>query len=79
MKYKGYDICLSKGGGKAGKGFNKTGTVQVHEPFNSESYLLKKQIRYSVGDPTSLDKAMQKARAFVDDLVVKASESKSAS
>jgi hypothetical protein len=79
MKYKGYDIVLSSGGGKAGKGFNKTATVQVHEPFNAESYLLRKQIRYTVGDRASLEKAMQKARTFVDELVVKAGESKAAS
>lgn len=79
MKYKGYDIVPSSGGGKAGNGYNKTGTIQVRERFNSDSYLLKKQIRYKIGDPTSKFQAIQKARAFIDDLVVKAGESKAAS
>lgn len=79
MTYKGYEIADSRGGGKAGKGCNKTATVQVREPFNSTHYLLKKQIRYKVGDPTSRFRAIQKAREFIDNLVVKAGESKASS
>lgn len=73
MKYKGYEICTSCGGGKAGRGCNKTATVQVREPFNADTYLLLKQIRYTVADPASLQKAVHKARAFVDDRAMRSS------
>jgi hypothetical protein len=79
MTYKGYEIRESSGGGKAGRGCNKTGTIQVREPFNATHYLLKKQIRFTVGDPTSRLRAVQKAREHIDSLVVKAGESKAAS
>lgn len=66
MTYKGFEIADSRGGGKAGKGFNKTATIQVREPFNSDTYLLRKQIRYKVGDQTSRFRAVQKAREVID-------------
>jgi hypothetical protein len=79
MTYKGYEIRESSGGGKAGRGCNKTGTIQVREPLQPPYYLLKKQIRFKVSDPTSRFRAVQKAREHIDNLVVKAGESKAAS
>jgi hypothetical protein len=79
MKYKGYEIWTSTGGGKAGRGFNKTATVQVREWLQPPNYLLKKQIRFKVDDPESLVRAVKKAQAFIDDLVIKEGESKAAS
>lgn len=66
MTYKGFEIADSSGGGKAGKGLNKTATIQVRERLQPPNYLLRKQIRYTVGDPTSRFRAVQKAREFID-------------
>lgn len=65
--YKGYEIALSNSaGGKAGRGHNVTATVQVREPFNDESYLLKKQIRFKTGTGGGIA-AFHKAVKFVDE------------
>lgn len=79
MKYKGYEIWSSVGGGKAGKGHNVTATIQVREWLQPPNYLLKKQIRYKVNDHQSMLKAIDKAKKFIDELVIKEGESKSAS
>jgi hypothetical protein len=66
MKYKGYEITTaSQRGGKAGRGRNKTTTLQVREPA-SGGYLLKKQIRYRVGDAHGYGGALHKAKLWVD-------------
>jgi hypothetical protein len=76
MNYKGFKIVQSNSrGGKAGRGCNKTATIQVHEDFNATSYLMIKQITFTVGNEESRQKAVQKARDFIDKLppkVVKA-------
>ena len=45
-------------GGKAGKGFNKTSTIQV---FNLTKSCIIKQFKYTVGD--GLSKAIAKVKA----------------
>jgi len=51
-------------GGKAGRGRNKTSTVQVFEVIGDFGYL-KKQIRFDVNDFQSHERAKEKARAWV--------------
>lgn len=69
MNYKGFKIVQSDSrGGKAGRSCNKTATIQVHEDFNATSYLMIKQIRFTVGNEESRQKAVQKARDFIDKL-----------
>lgn len=63
-KYKGKIIkTANPTGGKAGKGYNITSTVQVIDPSD---YALKKQVRFKVGDRESLRRAWQKAKDFID-------------
>lgn len=50
-------------GGKAGKGYNKTSTIQV---IHLESGMLLKQYRFNMDDPMSLNAAYSKADSFVD-------------
>ena len=69
MFYKGYYIVPSKGGGKAGKGRNKTASVQVLKPVGNGNQMMK-QVRYTVGDSDSQNKAIRKAIAKVDELTV---------
>lgn len=67
ITHKGFQIALaSDRGGKAGKGCNKTSTVQVRWPCNG-GYTVEKQIRFRVGDDASLKKAVTKALQFADD------------
>jgi hypothetical protein len=69
MNYKGFKIVQSNPrGGKAGRGCNKTATIQVHEDFNATSYLLIKQVRFTVGDDASRQRAIQKAKDHIDKL-----------
>lgn len=64
MKYKGYTITTARPtGGKAGKGCNKTSTVQVFGPGGTT---LEKQFRFKVGGTLSFDTAWQKAKDWVD-------------
>ena len=53
-------------GGKAGKGFNKTETIQVIEKINN-GYLIKKQFRYYTNDNLSRHKAIVKAEKYISD------------
>lgn len=72
MQYRGYTIAESRPtGGKAGKGHNKTATIQVREPAGDSGYLLKKQFRFPVDDDFKCKMAYQKAKAFVDNLLEK--------
>lgn len=65
--YGGYEIAQSNGrGGKAGKGRNKTATIQVRESVRPGEYLLKAQFRYTVGNSQSQSNAHAKARAWID-------------
>lgn len=72
MKYKGYEIkCANPSGGKAGRGCNKTTTIQVLEPFGEDGYLLKKSFSFSTQDRMAEQLkivAMSKAKKFVDQL-----------
>lgn len=45
-------------GGKAGKGHNKTSTIQV---FDTETWCIVKSFRYTVGDRESYRTAVEKA------------------
>jgi len=66
MKYKGYIIAESKPtGGKAGKGHNKSATIQVRECTNG-GFFLYKQFRYVFSDLQSKNGAIIKAMSFVD-------------
>jgi hypothetical protein len=55
-----YEIHAPTSGGKAGKGNNRTSTVQVR--LGNQ---LKKQIRYTVGKPKARELAIDKARSFI--------------
>jgi hypothetical protein len=66
-KYRGYLIMESSGGGKAGKGRNRTASIQVSEPA-PHGCLVKKHFRYNVGDGESKGKAIEKAYSYIDDL-----------
>lgn len=58
---KNYSVRLARSsGGKAGKGNNKTSTIQVWY----EGYLVVKQIRYNVGDKESEGIAIKKAVSY---------------
>jgi len=66
--YRGYVIkTANPTGGKAGKGFNKTSTVQV---LNQDNMLIK-HFRYQVGDPASYLTAVFMALTYVDELIKK--------
>lgn len=53
-------IRIPTSGGKAGKGRNKTGTVQV-----LVDQMLRRQYRFRVGDQESLDRAWARALALL--------------
>ena len=60
-----YRIELAKQtGGKAGKGNNRTSTVQVRQVFDG-GYAVAKQFRFVVGSQESLRMAIKKAQAWV--------------
>jgi hypothetical protein len=62
MKYKGYTIRAARStGGKAGKGRNKTSTVQV-----LKDDMLVKAVRFKVDSAESWTKARTKAKAWID-------------
>lgn len=66
MQYKDYEISTSnQRGGKAGRGHNKTSTVQVRKPIPN-GYLLEKAYRYRVGDAHGYSNALHKAKLWVD-------------
>lgn len=65
MIYKGYIIHKPDTGGKAGKGFNKTSTLQVRKPVLS-GYLQKAKFRFLVGDAESETKAIENAKKWID-------------
>lgn len=61
MVLNGYKIRLPTSGGKAGKGRNRTSTVQV-----LKDGCLKAQFRFLVDDINSYHLAMQKAKDFAE-------------
>ena len=67
--YRGHTIADSNGlGGKAGRGCNRTATVQVRKALWGGDYLLLKQVRYFVDKPGARQAAAEKARAYVDSI-----------
>lgn len=64
--YAGYIIRTSHGGGKAGRGKNRTMTLQATLPFPA-GYLLKKQAKFIVGNHKSYDTALAKIVKWIDD------------
>lgn len=59
--YRGFQLHVPQSGGKAGKGRNKTGTVQVRY-----SGQIMKQFRFDRFSTENYFKAVDKARAYVD-------------
>lgn len=57
--FNGFEIHLPMSGGKAGKGCNKTGSIQIRDGFR-----ILKQFRFQVGKQPSYMKAIDKAKAF---------------
>lgn len=81
IDYKGYTIRLARQtGGKAGKGYNKTSTVQIVEKFGFDGLLERvvKMVRYEVGKPGELEKAIDKAKQKIDQMTEQAHEKESA-
>ena len=69
MQYNGYEIKQAqKTGGKAGKGHNKTSTIQVQESVPA-GYTIKKHFRYEVRNIASKQNAIQRAKDFVDQMI----------
>ena len=70
MQTKSFHICDARPtGGKAGKGNNKTSTVQVFDDTDTDCAFLIKMFRFKVGDLQSYVKAKQKARTYVKALL----------
>jgi hypothetical protein len=64
--YKGHVVqTASSTGGKAGKGCNKTSTIQV---FKEGGQVIVKAFRFNVGNDESFKSAVRKARVFIDTL-----------
>lgn len=57
----GYSIHLPTTGGKAGKGHNKTSTLQLRRD-NGDTFIIVGQARFEVADPESRRKALSKLR-----------------
>ena len=64
------EIRIPTTGGKAGKGRNKTGSVQVIERLDSGGYLLKKNFRFQRLSLISYEKALEKAKKWIDENTV---------
>lgn len=62
----GLEIWESGTGGSAGKGSNKTASIQVRKPEGKGGYILLKTIRYTINDEKSKDTAIFKARMFAN-------------
>jgi hypothetical protein len=55
----GYEFHVPTSGGKAGKGCNRTSTIQLRMGNR-----IIKQFRFTLDDPASRTKAIRKAKAF---------------
>ena len=65
--YGGYQIATCNGrGGKAGIGHNRTTTIQVREPLQPGSFLLRAQFRYEVASSSARSAAIMKAHRWVE-------------
>lgn len=68
MDYKGYRIVNAlPTGGKAGKGHNKTSTIQVLDRATGRYRTMLKMFRYTVAKPCDRDRAVSKAMAWIDE------------
>jgi hypothetical protein len=66
LSEKGYDIrTANDAGGKAGRDKNRTSTLQVTFKDSPSGYLLKKQVRYIVGDGESYQNALVKCLEWI--------------
>jgi hypothetical protein len=69
IEYNGYVIAEANArGGKAGRGHNRTSTIQVRQPLQGDNYLLKKQIRYTTVSKESKAGAILTAKQYIDGL-----------
>jgi hypothetical protein len=64
MEYKGYTIVETKGYQKVAR---KTSTIQVREPLG-ESFILRKKIKFLVESLERRDRAIKRAKQFIDDI-----------
>lgn len=70
MDYKGFYIVESARHGKACKGLKKTSSIQIRNSYDLDgSYILMKQIRFIIGDQKSKERAIVKAKEFIDKLI----------
>jgi hypothetical protein len=58
-KLHGYEFHVPESGGKAGKGCNKTSSIQVRK-----GGVIEKNIRFTLADPASCTAAIEKAKRF---------------
>lgn len=65
----GYEIHLPTSGGKAGKGYAETGTIQVRR-----SGCIVKQFRFTMDDKAGRVGALKKAKSYVSPKTPKAVE-----
>lgn len=56
----GYTLHIPTSGGKAGKGMNATGSIQVRKDS-----MIKKQFRFKTGDMNSKGRALLKANRWI--------------
>lgn len=59
-EYRGYVICMPTSGGKAGKGCNKTTSLQIRN-----GNVIVKQFRFKVGTP--VEEVAAKAKRLIDE------------
>lgn len=69
VNYKGYRISESSGGGKAGKGRNKTASIRVLQ--NIGVWVIRKTFRFDTHDILGRAKAIDKAKNHIDELCKK--------
>jgi hypothetical protein len=61
-EYKGFEVHIPTSGGKAGKGCNKTSTIQLRRKSS-----IAKQFSFVVADSASRTEAVAKARKWADE------------
>lgn len=73
MEYKGYIIAQSNNrGGKAGRGYNRTASIQIREWLSIDNktgkkmYSVVKHFSFPVGDVLKCGEAIKKAKAWID-------------
>jgi hypothetical protein len=70
MDYKGYIIAQSKGHGKSVKGTKEIASIQVQDHNTVRfGYLILKYFSFKVNDNDRKEKAIEKAKKFIDDLI----------